>query len=222
MRASEKVFSAVSLFITRTDEEAMSCVKTNDDHHEFGRLVKRWEEPIRRLCARMTGDIHRGEDLKQETFSRLFERRKQYQPGGRFSTYLWRIALNLCYDELRRRSRRCQFDSTAAADASAIEECAADIPAPDAQVANMEEGEYVRQALLRLPEIYRTVLVLRHYESLKLTEIAEVLDIPKGTVNSRIAEALARMSRMLEPRLAKKSEPARARAPQAKPEVFVL
>jgi RNA polymerase sigma-70 factor, ECF subfamily len=89
-------------------------------------------------------------------------------------------------------------------------------------VANMEEGEYVRQALLRLPEIYRTVLVLRHYENLKLSEIAEVLEVPKGTVNSRMTEALTRMSRMLEPKLAKKSQPARAPTPPAKSVAFVL
>ena len=76
-------------------------VKTHDDHHEFSRLVKRWEEPIRRLCTRMTGDPHRAEDLRQETFLRLFERRREDQMTGRFSTYLWRIALNLCYAELR-------------------------------------------------------------------------------------------------------------------------
>jgi len=63
----------------------------------------------------------------------------------------------------------------------------------------MEEGELVRQALLKLPEIYRTVLVLRHYEDLKLAKIAEILEIPEGTVNSRMAEALSRLSRLLEP-----------------------
>src|SRR6185369_16269957 len=89
----------------RTDEESMLRVKSHDDHHEFARLVKRWEKPIHRLCARMTGDLERGEDLKQEAFLRLFEKRRDYQPTGRFSTYLWRIALNLCYDELRKRER---------------------------------------------------------------------------------------------------------------------
>jgi len=66
----------LSLLCSRTDEEAMSRVKMNDDHHEFARLVNRWEQPIRRLCTRMTGDAHRGEDLKQEAFLRLFEKRK--------------------------------------------------------------------------------------------------------------------------------------------------
>jgi len=179
-------------------------VKTHDDHHEFSRLVKRWEEPIRRLCTRMTGDPHRAEDLRQETFLRLFERRKEYQVTGRFSTYLWRIALNLCYDELRRQERRREFVRDP--EPGEAPECAAEGPGPDGRAAQQEEGELVRQALGRLPEVYRTVVVLRHYEDMKLAKIAEILEIPEGTVNSRMAEALARLSRMLEPKLAPRAE----------------
>jgi RNA polymerase sigma-70 factor (ECF subfamily) len=201
-------FSTLSLLCSRTDEEAMWLVKTHDDHHEFSRLVKRWEEPIRRLCTRMTGDPHRAEDLRQETFLRLFERRKEYQVTGRFSTYLWRIALNLCYDELRRRERRLEFvrDPEPREAAGEASDAVAEGPGPDARAAQQEEGELVRQALDRLPEIYRTVIVLRHYEDMKLAKIAEILDIPEGTVNSRMAEALARLSRILEPKLARRAE----------------
>jgi len=200
-------FSTLSLLCSRTDEEAMWRVKTHDDHHEFSRLVKRWEEPIRRLCTRMTGDPHRAEDLRQETFLRLFERRKEYQMTGRFSTYLWRIALNLCYDELRRRERRLEFvrDPEPGEAAGEASDSVAEGPGPDARAAQHEEGELVRQALDRLPEIYRTVIVLRHYEDMKLAKIAEILEIPEGTVNSRMAEALARLSRMLEPKLARRA-----------------
>src|SRR5262249_49353228 len=150
-----------------------------NDHHEFARLVKRWERPICRLCARMTGDLERGEDLKQEAFLRLFDKRKNYEPTSRFSTYLWRIALNLCYDELRRRERRREFlrDRPEADSEMGDDEPVAETPGPDANVAALEEGELVRQALLKLPEIYRTVLVLRHYEGMKLARIAEVLGI---------------------------------------------
>jgi RNA polymerase sigma-70 factor (ECF subfamily) len=201
-------FSTLSLLCSRTDEEAMWRVKTHDDHHEFSRLVKRWEEPIRRLSTRMTGDPHRAEDLRQETFLRLFERRKEYQVTGRFSTYLWRIALNLCYDELRRQERRLEFvrDPEPGEAASEAPDGVAEGPGPDARAAQQEEGELVRQALSRLPEIYRTVIVLRHYEDMKLAKIAEILEIPEGTVNSRMAEALARLSRMLEPKLAPRTE----------------
>src|SRR6266436_9190496 len=105
----KRALSILSLFRPRTDEESMLRVKLHDDHQDFARLVKRWEEPICRLCTRMTGDPHRGEDLKQDTFVRVFEKRKDYQPTGRFSTFLWRVALNLCYDELRRQRRRREF-----------------------------------------------------------------------------------------------------------------
>ena len=203
----------------------MSRVKMHDDHHEFARLVNRWEQPIRRLCTRMTGDAHRGEDLKQEAFLRLFEKRKDYEPTGRFSTWLWRIALNICYDELRHRERRRQFvcDTQEGGAESELPDCAADVPGPDARAAQLEEGELVRQALLRLPEIYRSVLVLRHYEDMKLAKIAEILEIPEGTVNSRMAEALSRLSRLLEPRLKRAEERFSQPNPMTMPkESFVL
>jgi len=192
-------FSGLSVLYSRTDEEAMCRVKSHDDHGEFDRLVARWEQPIRRLCARMSGDVHRGEDLKQETFVRLFEKRRDYQPTGKFSTFLWRIALNLCYDELRRQSRRREVLSSG--EEGDFRDMETDAPGPDARAATSEEGELVRKALLQLPEMYRAVIILRHYEDMKLARIAEVLEIPEGTVNSRMAEALARLSRILEPRL---------------------
>ena len=184
----------------------MCRVKMRADHQEFARLVSRWEGPIHRLCARMIGDAHRGEDLKQDVFLRVFEKRKDYQPGGRFATWLWRIALNLCYDELRRRGRSREFPRQGdeqEADGER-EGCVAETPAPDVRAAELEEGELVRQALLQLPEIYRTVLVLRHYEDMKLAKIAEILEIPEGTVNSRMAEALVRLNRLLEPKVNRK------------------
>jgi RNA polymerase sigma-70 factor, ECF subfamily len=191
----------LSSLFSMTDEQAMWRVQTQDDHRAFDHIVERWEEPIYRLCARMTGDSHRGEDLKQETFARLFEKRRDYRPGARLSTWLWRIALNLCYDELRRRHRRGEesLENNGAESAGALREYLADEPAPDTHLAAREEGELVRRALLRLPEIYRSALVLRHYENLKLREIAEVLEIPDGTVNSRLAEGLAQLTRLLEP-----------------------
>lgn len=197
-----KGIPAFPFLSARSDEEAMWRVKLYDDHGDFDRLVKRWQEPIRRLCTRMLGDPHRGEDLKQDTFVRLFEKRKDYQPKGRFSTFLWRIALNLCYDELRRQKRRREFfSSNEDSPDDASDESPVEASGPDECAADLEEGEMVRRAVLQLPEIYRAVVVLRHYEDMKLARIAEVLEIPEGTVNSRMAEALLRLSRALEPKL---------------------
>src|SRR5215472_8843481 len=99
-------FDALRSFFGISDEQAMWRVQQADDEAAFALLVRRWEGPIQRLCERMTGDAHAAEDLAQETFVRVFAGRKEYQPDGKFSTWLWRIALNLCYDELRRRQRR--------------------------------------------------------------------------------------------------------------------
>ncbi len=185
-----------------TDEQAMWRVQRQDDGQAFAELVKRWERPIQRLAMRLMGDRQRGEDLAQETFARLFARRKQYECRGRFSTFLWRMALNLCYDELRRRQRLPEIDLESVPE-STLDFAEATLSpqpvAPDAHALQTEESAQVRQALGELPELYRTILVLRHYENLKFREIAEVLEIPEGTVKSRMAEALTRLGRRLQP-----------------------
>ena len=182
---------------TVTDEQAMWRVKMDDDPQAFARLVERWQQPIQRLCVRMLGDAHRAEDLTQEAFAKVFARRKDYEPVGRFSTFLWRIALNLCYDELRKINRRGESSLEASADERGEVDFVADTAAPDLRVVENERAESVRRALLELPEPYRVVVVLRHYEGLKFREIGEVLDIPEGTVKSRMVEALNQLSRAL-------------------------
>jgi len=209
-------FASLKSLFAIPDEQAMWRVQTQDDEQAFVQLVRRWEVPIQRLCVRMTGDLHRGEDLAQETFARVFTKRKEYEPSGKFSTWLWRIAMNLCYDELRRIKRRQEssLDDGGGEAIAALESFKANEPAPDSQVMQLERGEMVRQALLRLPELYRSVLVLRHYEDLKFREIAEVLEVPEGTVKSRMAEALNLMNRILKPALAGKTSPARTQQPK--------
>lgn len=181
-------------------------VRTEDDPEAFAQLVARWQKPIQNLCARMTGDPHRGEDLAQETFARLFARRKNYEPTGKFSTFLWRMALNICYDELRKLKRRGEFSLDEHDDDSAPFDLEAGGPAPDSQLVEGERAEAVRRALVELAEPYRVVVVLRHYEGLKFREIGDVLGIPEGTVKSRMSEALSQLGRMLNPVISDYSE----------------
>jgi RNA polymerase sigma-70 factor (ECF subfamily) len=187
-----------SLFVT-SDEQLMWRVKLQDDAAAFAKLVARWEQPIQRLCARMTGDPHRAEDLTQMAFTRVFTRRAEWQPAGKFSTFLWRVAVNLCHDEARRIQRRGEFSLEALEDIDGTGETrfVAAEPAPDAHAESFERGELVRRALTELAPQYREVVVLRHYEGLKFREIGEVLGIPEGTVKSRMAEALGQLNRRL-------------------------
>jgi len=189
-----------------TDEQAMWRVQMQDDHVAFARLLERWQGPIRNLCARMTGDVHRGEDIAQEAFARVFAKRKEFRPEAKFSTWLWRIALNLCYDELRRRTRRNECSLSAErSDEEVSAEKLSEEPAPDQRLVSGEECELVRQALVHLPEIQRAALVLRYCDGLKLREIAEILQIPETTAASRIAAGLSQITRVLEPQLGKKT-----------------
>lgn len=179
-----------------SDEEAMRDVQVRGDHQAFTHLVHRWETPIRRLCIRMTGDEHRGEDLAQEAFASVFANRKQFDLTRKFSTWLWRIALNLCYQEARRALRRGEFPVEADAENASVPRCAAEL-APATRLMEEERAALVRMALASLPETYRVVVILREYEGLKCREIAEVLNIPEGTVKWRIAQALTQLSQRL-------------------------
>jgi len=186
-----------------SDEQAMWRVQQEEDEASFALLVRRWLGPIQRLCKRMTGDAQHAEDLAQDAFVRVFMRRKEYQASGKFSTWLWRIALNLCYDELRRRQRREKtiFNEESGEPLAVLEAFTAADATPDRSLAERERSGMVQRALDELPEIYRAVLVLRHYEDLKFREIAEVLGVPEGTVKSRMAEALAQFGRLLGPKV---------------------
>ena len=187
-------------------------VQTQDDHGAFALLVERWQEKIRQLCIRMTGHQHMGDDLAQDVFARVFDKRRDFKGASRFSTWLWRIAVNRCYDELRRPVNRARTESLDDENSTVVLDIvAADVNTPRDRLAAQEEAEFVRQALMRLPENYRTVLVLRHYENLKLREIAEVLELPEGTVSSRMAEALAQLTRLLEPTFAPETRTAKQR-----------
>jgi RNA polymerase sigma-70 factor (ECF subfamily) len=195
---ADTFFNSVTSLFSMTDEQAMWRVKMEDDPQAFARLVKRWEKPIQSLCFRMTGDAHRSEDLTQEAFTRVFARRKDYETSGKFSTFLWRVALNLCYDELRKVSRRRESalegdGEEDAGTAGLMDERAG----PDLRMVEEERAEMVRRAMLQLSEPCRVVVALRHYEGLKFREIGEVLEIPEGTVKSRMAEALSRLNQIL-------------------------
>ena len=172
----------------QSDERAMRAVQERADPAAFAKLVNRWEAPIRRLCTRMTGDEHFGEDLAQETFARVFAHRHQFLPDRKFSTWLWRIAVNLCHEQGRRKRlpQSPLEDEVLACERSE-------------QLETDEEATLVRAALSELPDKLREVVVLREYEGLKFREVAEILQIPLGTVQSRMADALNQLSRKLRP-----------------------
>ena len=172
-----------------SDEQAMQRVQATGDPRAFTQLLARWDAPIRRLCIRMTGNEHLGEDLAQEAFTRVFTHRDQFDSSRRFSTWLWRIALNLCHEEARKSGRRGEVSlRIGPGDDTPTIACPQRRPPDRAQAS--EGAERVRLAMAKLPDSHRAVVVLREYEGLKFREISEVLGVPEGTVKWRMSEAL--------------------------------
>jgi len=198
----------------------MGKVQADGDPAAFAQLVDRWERPIRRLCVRMTGDEHRGEDLAQETFARVFAHRERFDAGRRFSTWLWRIALNLCHEEsrrLRRRGTRLTDDADASDGVGRVEN-----DGPHARAVRSEQAQLVRDALQQLPDPHRAVVLLREYENLKFREIADVLDVPEGTVKWRMSEALDQLGELLKPILSSDESPPTRKSRAVRPERLTL
>ncbi len=158
-------------------------------HDAFAVLIRRYQDPLLNFFLRM-GARHDEEDLVQETFLRVFRYRKKYRPTARFRTFLYVIARHVWADRCRKSIRRDRLLFWLREDAEICDSA----PATDSTANSLD----VQSALKRLSPKLKEVLVLNVYQGLRYQEIAEVLDIPLGTVKSRISLALAAMRRFLD------------------------
>ena len=222
---SDGVIQSLRNLFSPSDEQVMWRWQHNADSEAFAILMDRWRGRIHGLCSRMTGDSHRAEDLTQETFLKLFSQRHQYRAEGKFSSFLWRIALNLCHDEARRNRRRSEIslESEDPEPSGLLDQLAADTETACDQAEERETADIVSRALRRLPEHYRSVVILKHYHDLKIREIAVVLNIPEGTVKSRLSEGLQQLGRCLVSQLCDlPTGPTSSSRPRNKEELLIL
>lgn len=153
------------------------------DHEAFGQLVLRYERRVGKVVQRFILDRETVADLTQEAFLRAFQRLQQFDPARRFGPWLFRLAVNLTCDHLRRQQRRGRW----ATFASRPEDWLTD---PSAAAAQRDEVTVqVQRVLLELPETYRTVLILRDLEGFCTADVAAITDRTEATVRWRLAEA---------------------------------
>jgi RNA polymerase sigma-70 factor (ECF subfamily) len=148
----------------------------------------------------MVNEIALAEDLRQEVFIRVYRSARTYQATAQFSTWLYRIATNLCLDTLAKQQRRKEIPIAPYLESESEDFDGGFIDPsqkPDEVVVKKELKSLVRLALTRLPEEQRVVVVMRHYDELKFHEIAEILGCPVSTVKSRMAAGMQRLSQML-------------------------
>jgi RNA polymerase sigma-70 factor (ECF subfamily) len=161
-------------------------------------------------------------DLTQEAFIRLFRALPQYNGESRFTTWLYRLVVNLCRDELRRRGRQVQIAPPSTEDEE-VDQMAGvaddDRWADPAQALDSRElRDQVRAALAQLEEHYRLVLTLYYFEDMKYTDIAVILDIPLNTVKSHIRRGKERLAIILETQEQPPAARALVRQPQGQPQ----
>jgi RNA polymerase sigma-70 factor, ECF subfamily len=165
-----------------SDEQLISAVMSGDKS-SLEPLVARYHTALLGYLYRLTnGNLPLAEDLVQETFIRVL-RQGSYQAGQPFKPWLYSIATHLAYDAFRSQSNRRMI----LVDEDTMANWVDPAPGPEQQVQVKAEGEVIAAALARLGDEYRAALLLRFYQGLSLQEIAETLEIPLGTVKSRLS-----------------------------------
>jgi len=160
----------------------------------FGELVRIHAQGVLNVIYRMCGNAQIAEDAAQETFIQAWQHLSSYRPQTSLRNWLYRIAVNTATDMLRKERR---ILPNAMEDFHLIDPR----PGPEVLYSQEERTTMVQKAVLSLPETSRAVLVLREYEGLSYQEIADALDIPVGTVMSRLNYARSLLKGKLEPQL---------------------
>ena len=187
----------------RSDAEVAQEARTGSQeaYHE---LVRRFERPVFSLIVRMVRDRATAEDLTQEAFIKAFSNLDRYDPQRKFSSWLFKIAHNATIDHLRRRR-----PDTVPLEASPDEEDAAGLDrvlsdpgqrGPQVAAARSELAAALETAVAGLRPEYREIVVLRFAEGLSYQEIAEVADLPMGTVKTHLHRAHKELVAALEER----------------------
>jgi RNA polymerase sigma-70 factor, ECF subfamily len=183
--------------MTSTDEELVTR-SMGGDLDSFNQLVLRWERPIYALAYRVIGREEDARDVCQETFLRAFRALGGFKGQAKFSSWLYRITLNLCRDWIRRERRQPIAQAPEGVDL--IELAGETEPSESVEelVARKEIGAAIAQAMALLPEEQRTAIILKEYHGLTFQEIADMLDCPLSTVKTRLYQGLTVLRRQLE------------------------
>lgn len=168
-------------------KEKIKQVKKGDQS-AFEDVVGIFQNRIYQHCLRMVGNTHEAEDLAQEAFIRAYINIYSFDNNRKFSTWLYRIATNLTIDRLRKRKPDYYLDAEikGTEGLNMYSQLATDERLPEEEVEGLELQNHIHQEIASLPPIYRSIIILRYLEEFTLKEISEIMDIPLGTVKTRI------------------------------------
>jgi RNA polymerase sigma-70 factor (ECF subfamily) len=170
------------------------------DHAAFHELVGRHKKKIYYLAYDITGDHHEAEDISQEVFIKMYRSLKTFRRDAKMSSWLYQITFNASIDSLRKKSSRqtkqiSEFDRLNVQESLAASGVHTFDPLRSTESSQIQN--HISQALKKISPKERTIFVMRHYNDLKLGEIAEVLGITIGTVKSLLFRAIRKLRKEL-------------------------
>jgi RNA polymerase sigma-70 factor (ECF subfamily) len=180
-----------------SDEELVAR-SAGGDLESFNQLVLRWERPIYALAYRVIGREEDARDVCQETFLRAFRSLGAFRGHAKFSSWLYRIALNLCRDWIRRQKRTPLVQAPEGVDIIELAGEQGPVESVDELVARRDLGVIVTRAMAALTNDQRTAIVLKEYQGLTFQEISDLLGCPLSTVKTRLYQGLTVLRRELE------------------------
>ena len=175
------------------------------DHIGFNQLIRKWEKQIYSFVFRLLGNREAALDVTQKTFFNTYRNITKLRDPSRFSSWIYQIASNLCRDEITRVKRQNLVSLDDIRESNEKE--GNRLPAqfmevkgkqPDARLETKELAAVVKDALAALPEEERIIVIMKEYQGLKFTEIADVLDEPVSTVKSRMYRSLISLREIFE------------------------
>lgn len=183
--------------MTWTDEDLVARSR-GGDVDSFNQLILRWERPIYALAYRVIGREEDARDVCQETFLRAFRALPGFRGEAKFSSWLYRIALNLCRDWVRRQRRSPLVETPEGVDPLDLAVEREPTASIEELVSRRELSAAVEEAMALLPEEQRTAIVLKEYHGMTFQEIAELQGCPLSTVKTRLYQGLTVLRRRLE------------------------
>ena len=158
------------------------------DQNAFEEIVTLFQHRLYQVCYRMLGNAQEAEDISQEAFVRAYINIHTFDQKRKFSTWLFRIATNLCIDRIRKKKPDYYLDANVPGTdgLNMYSQIAATDELPEDEVERMELQQRIHYEIGRLPDKYRSVIILRYIEELPLQEIGDILELPLGTVKTRV------------------------------------
>lgn len=182
--------------MTAQEEAAAIRDAARGDAGAFEKLVLEHQKRVYNLALKLTGNPDDAMDASQEAFLKAYQNLRSFRGESRFSVWLYRLAYNACMDILK-KSRRDRLSPMPTDEEGAELEFADDAPQPDEVVERREELSLVREAVLKLDEDKRQIILMREYQGMSYADISRALGLEEGTVKSRLARARAALAENL-------------------------